>query len=106
MAHGIGWQLDQSGSDIRQCFESGNIRRDYTPDGWQTITDAAATEGINPMTRYAKTAAAEDFAESLSAYMHARDHSTIGLSKLHDAYPHRSKYLETHIFPRSFTDKP
>lgn len=103
MAHGIGWQQDESRSNSN-CLGGGSSQdkhNDYTPENWESTMLAATTAGIDSITHYAETSPAEDFAESLSAYMNARDNGPAALNAIRRVYPHRTNYLEKHIFSDS-----
>ncbi|MBX2878458.1 MAG: hypothetical protein KTR32_00920 [Granulosicoccus sp.] len=99
MGHGIGWQLDDVGPGIMLFGRSSALAdwQDFTPVDWESVVDTATAEGVDHATRYAGTSHAEDFAESLSAYMHARDNGSAAIRAFRITYPHRSAYIEKHI---------
>lgn len=100
MGHAVGWQLDDTRSGISGFASrwSALNQQDFTPVNWESVMAEATTSGIDSITHYAETNAAEDFAESMSAYMHARDSGTAALDSFRNAYPYRSGYLDNNVF--------
>jgi len=83
VAHRIGYELN---SDR------------FVPDGYEDVMTAAKADGITAVSNYANASVAQDFSESVAAYINARENGPAALAEFKKAYPHRSAYIEKHVF--------
>jgi len=68
-----------------------------TPEGWAEVVNEAAENGIHRVSQYAYRSPAESFAESVAAYVNARNNGPEALAQFKAAYPYRSAFIEEHV---------
>ncbi len=94
--HGVGYETDGQGEGVRGTFNpfDGDVNpfggSKGAPEGWE---DAIESDGRR-LTEYAETNHEEDFAESWSTYLEAREQGSQALDDYREAFPERFEILE------------